>query len=154
MEYKICKATEKDKDQVVELGRKIVDVYERTHLGDEIVNGYLESGACDNDFINMFDDITVMKIDEKIIGLISCSENCIQGFLVDIPYWGTGAAQFLLNYAITNIFKQYDTITLECFENSPRANAFYKKMGFKNSGLVDGDGGRRIIYSKDITSKN
>lgn len=151
MTYCIRKASEIDKKSVLELGKKIVDVYERTHLGDEVVDGYINSGACENDFLNIYDSITLMFKGDNLVGLISTNSNEIQGFLVDIPYWGTGAAKYLLDYAEKNIFKEYDEITLECFENSPRANRFYIKNGFIKTGLKDGDGGRRIVYKKDLS---
>jgi N-acetylglutamate synthase-like GNAT family acetyltransferase len=150
MNYKIRKAQNQDLEKILELGRKIVDKYERTHLGDEVADCYINSGACDNDFRELYDNITLLTLDEDIIGLIICEKNEIQGFLVDIPYWGTGAAQVLLDYAIKNIFSDYDDITLECFVSSPRANAFYKKMGFLRQSVVDGDGGNRVVYNKSI----
>ena len=150
MEYIIRKATQEDLDSVLSLGRKIVDQYERTHLGDEMADSYINSGACDSDFIKIYDTITVILSKQEIIGLISCNENTIQGLLIDLPYLGTGAAQTLLDYAIKNLFNDYSKIELECFETSPRANAFYQKMDFQNKGFADGDGGMRIIYEKRI----
>ncbi len=150
MNYTIRKAEEKDKEQVLALGRKIVDKYERTHLGDDVVNEYIGSGSCDNDFLQVYDNITLLFDDEQLIGFIVTSENEIQGFLIDIPYWGIGAAQYLFNYAVKNIFKNHNEITLECFVNSPRANAFYKKMGFIPGEIVNGVGAERIVYSKKI----
>ena len=150
MNYKMRKAEKSDLDSVLKLGRKIVDVYERTHLGDEMADGYINSGACDEDFKKLYSNITLMTLEDKIIGLIVCDKNEIQGFLIDVPYWGTGAAQYLLDYAIKNIFSQYDEINLECFVTSPRANAFYQKMEFNQIKTVEGDGGNRIVYSKKL----
>ncbi len=150
MNCTIRKAEEQDKEQVLALGRKIVDQYERTHLGDAVVDEYIGSGSCDNDFLQVYGNITLLFDGEQLIGFIVTCENEIQGFLIDIPYWGTGAAQYLLDYAIKNIFKNYEEVTLECFVDSPRANAFYKKMGFTQGHIVDGVGAQRIVYSKKI----
>lgn len=149
MNYKIRKAEENDLEFILKLGRKIVDRYERTHLGDEIADSYIHSGASDDELKNLYDKITLIEMDEKIAGLIICEKNQILGFMVDIPYWGTGIAQILLEYAIQNIFSDYEEINLECFASSPRANAFYKKMGFKSEGLVGCDE-NMIFYSKKI----
>ena len=150
MNYRLRKANEDDKSKVLLLGKKIVDKYERTHLGDEMGDGYINSGACDADFLKMYENIHVLTLDDNIVGLTVFTKNEIQGFLVDIPYWGTGAAQYMLKIVFEIIRKEYDIITLECFETSPRANAFYTKMGFENKGIVEGDGGRRIVYAKNI----
>lgn len=148
MEYIIRKATPADKQKILVMGRNIVDKYERTHLGDTMVDGYINSGACDNDFLKNFDNTTVLELNNEIIGLIIWIDNVIQGFLIDFPYWGTGAAQHLINTTINSKFKEFNEVTLECFETSPRANAFYKKMGFKKDGLIKDDMANRIIYKK------
>ena len=36
---------------------------------------------------------------------------------------------------------------------SPRTNAVYKKIGFENQGIINGDGGQRVAYIKKITHK-
>lgn len=150
MNYVIRKAAEADKEAVLALGRKTVDEYERTHLGDEVADGYINSGACDGDFIKIYDNITVMLENDVIIGLIACEKNEIQGFLMDSLYWGKGTAQTLLDHAENELFRGYEEITLECFESSPRANAFYRKTGFIANNIVDGDGGRRVVYTKSL----
>ncbi len=146
----IRKAKDTDKAAVLALGHKIVDIYERTHLGDEITNEYLGSGACDRDLSAIYNNATVILEGNEIIGFIYCDKNEIQGLSVDIPYWGKGIAQKLIAYATQNIFKDYDEIQLECFVTSPRGNRFYQKMGFINCGIIDGDGGNRILYKRKI----
>ncbi len=151
MSYDIRKATEADKAAVLELGRKIVDVYERTHLGNVMADGYIESGACDSDLSKIFDNATVILEGETVIGFLFTHENEIQGLSVDVPYWGKGIAQKLIAYASQNLFAGYDEIQLECFVTSPRANRFYQKMGFVCSGIVEGDGGDRNLYKRKIS---
>lgn len=148
MNYKIRKAISTDMETILKIGRNMVDKYERTHLGDEMANGYIESGGCDSDFRKYFDDTAVLLLNEKIIGLIIWVENVIQGFLIDIPYWGTGAAQYLLNETMNEKFNIYDKITLECFETSPRANSYYQKVGFMKAGYIEDEMANRIIYKK------
>ncbi len=150
MSYTIRKATASDKDAVLALGRKIVDVYERTHLGDEIADNYLSSGACDRDLSAQYDNATIALDGEAIIAFLYCEKNEISGLSVDTPYWGKGIAQMLISHATQNFFADCDEIQLECFVTSPRANKFYQKMGFQNCGIVDGDGGRRVLYKRKI----
>ncbi len=148
MKYSIRQAEQVDQDTILALGRKIVDKYERTHLGDDIVDSYLRSGACDKDFIRRYNRINLLTLDGEIVGLIIIKKNEIQGFLVDIPYWGSGAAQYLLSYAENTIFQEFNEVYVECFVNSLRANGFYQKMGYKKSGITNGKGGIRAIYKK------
>ncbi len=151
MSYTIRKANETDKPSILTLGRKIVDVYERTHLGDEIANAYLNSGACDKDLLAIYDNATVVLDGDILIGFLFAEKNEIQGFAVDVPYWGKGVAQKLIAYASQNLFKSYHEIQLQCFVNSPRANRFYQKMGFQNCGIVKGEGGHRVLYKRKIS---
>ncbi len=149
-QYSIKKATEKEKYSLIELGCKIVDVYERTHLGDDVTDGYLYSGACDRDLASLYGNASVILDGETLLGFIFIHENEIQGLAVDVPYWGKGIAQLLVAYAEGHISQHHSEVVLECFEGSPRANRFYLKMGFTPRGLVDGDGGRRILYKKAL----
>ncbi len=151
MSYTIRKATDADKTAVLALGRKIVDVYERTHLGDEMADEYINSGACDRDLSAIYDNATIILDSETVIGFLFTHENEIQGLSVDVPYWGKGIAQKLIAYATQNLFKGYEDIQLECFVTSPRANRFYQKMGFVSCGVVDGDGGNRNLYKRKIS---
>ncbi len=153
MSYTIRKATANDKSAVIALGRKIVDVYERTHLGDEMANEYIGSGACDRDLSAIYGNATIILDGETVIGFLFTHENEIQGLSVDVPYWGKGIAQKLIAHASQNLFKDYEEIQLECFVTSPRANKFYQKMGFVNSGIVEGDGGSRNLYKRKISGE-
>lgn len=153
MNLKIRKVNELDKISVLALGRKTVDIYERTHLGDEIADGYINSGSCDNDLCSIYNNASVAVLDDEIIGFIFIKDNEIQGLSVDTSYWGKGVAQKLIAYAFNIISENYDEIVLECFVTSPRANNFYKKMGFVNCGIVDGDGGNRVKYKRLIRSE-
>lgn len=74
----------------------------------------------------------------------------IKGLFIDIPYWGTGAGIYLVEETLKEKRKQYDCIKLECFESSPRANAFYKKLGFKAVGKTNDTMPTRIIYELNL----
>ncbi len=153
MSYTIRKATDFDKAAVLALGRNTVDVYERTHLGDEMADNYIHSGACDRALSAIYDNATVILDDDRVIGFLFTHENEIQGLSVDPLYWGKGIAQKLVAYASQHLFKGYDQIQLECFVTSPRANRFYQKMGFVNCGVVEGEGGNRTLYKRNIAGK-
>ncbi len=68
MSYTIRKATTRDKAAVLALGRKIVDVYERIHLGDEMADQYIGSGTCDSDLSKIYDNATIILDNDTLIG--------------------------------------------------------------------------------------
>jgi len=146
--YKIRKATEEDLDVILPMGRKIVDEYERTHLGNEMADGFINSGMCDQIYRESLENTTVLTDKKKITGLIIIVENTIQGFLINKTYWGTGAAQYLMSKTLNKMAKKYEEVSLECFESSPRANSYYRKMGWEKTEVKDTDNGRMVLYKR------
>lgn len=61
---------------------------------------YINSGACDNDFRELYDNITLLTLDEYIIGLIICEKNEIQGFLRQSVVDGDGGNRIVYNKSI------------------------------------------------------
>lgn len=146
--YIIRKATEKDLDIILSMGRKIVDEYERTHLGDEMADGFINSGMCDQIYRDSLQNTSVLIDEKQIIGLIITVENTVQGFLINKKHWGTGAAQYLMSETLKTMAKKYNEVSLDCFESSPRANSYYKKDGWKKTEVKDTDSGRMVVYKK------
>lgn len=146
--YTIRKATEKDLDIILPMGRKIVDEYERTHLGDEMADGFINSGMCDQIYRDSLPNTSVLIDEKKIIGLIITVENTVQGFLINKTHWGTGAAQYLMSETLKAMAKTYNEVSLECFESSPRANSYYRKIGWEKTEVKDTDSGRMVVYKQ------
>lgn len=149
MDYTIRKANESDKSVLTEIARRVTDKCSRKFLDDEIVDEYINSGACDEDIIKDIENTQVLIKEEKIIGLIIWNENILQGLIIDIPYFGTGAAQYLVENTMKDRLENFGEVTLECFENNSRANAFYKKTGWTQVGKIKDDitKGYRLVYT-------
>lgn len=155
MQFKIRKAIPGDLPVILKLGRKNVDQYERTHLGDEMADKFINSGACDQSFIDNLQNTTVIEYNGEIIGLIIFSKNIIDGFLIDSAFWGTGAAQYLMEDTLDKLFNIYDYVTLQAFASSPRANAFYLKTGWilEETKEIDGTMFNNYKYLSNVTTK-
>ncbi len=147
---KIRKTKEEDKSQILELARKNVDSYERTHLGDETVNEYLKGNTLEEDLMKYFESGAVALENEEIIGFLFTNKNEITGLALDSEHWGKGIAQRLIAFATGEFFNEEEEIQLECFITSPRANRFYRKMGFELAGIADGSGGARAVYKRRL----
>lgn len=148
MNYMIRKATKDDLEHIIRLGNKSLDEYERTHLGDEMVDSYIKSGKSSIELIENIDNTNVLIYDDTIIGFICWKEDNLTGFVIDSSHWGTGAAQHFLNSMLSEKLRLYKEVSLECFESSPRANSFYKKMGWVNVDTISDESANRVIYKK------
>ncbi|MEG0238103.1 MAG: GNAT family protein [Clostridium sp.] len=81
----------------------------------------------------------------KVIGGCSINEssiknrNCVIGIMIgDKNYWGKGYGFDALSILIKFIFEEcnMEKIKLSVFELNPRAKACYKKLGFKEEGIL------------------
>lgn len=81
MDYIIREVEEKDVSNVLKAGLNIVDQYERTHLGDEVADGYINSGACESDYLAQVEDMLLLEKEDNLIGIIIWKENGNQRFI-------------------------------------------------------------------------
>ena len=125
--YVIRPATVKDAENIIKLSRYVTDKYTRFFLGDRIVDWYINSGTCDEDIRKDVKNTTLLLLDDKIIGIMIWHENQLVGFMIDICYHGTGAAQYFCNQIIPKKLNLYNELHLECFDKNYRGIAFYKK---------------------------
>lgn len=151
--YQVRKAEPSDEPEILRIARNVTDKFTRTYLGDEAVEWYINSGSCDKDMRDGMENMTVLLLDNHIIGMTIWLDNLMHLLLIDLPYHGTGAAQYLCNAVIPQKLEKYQTIKLECFDKNERGNAFYQKTGWQEYGREPDEmtGGNRILYQK--TSK-
>lgn len=147
-DYKIRNATFADETEILEMARNVTDVCSRAYLGDETVDRYINSGSCDSDMKKNISNMILLTIKNKIIGLMIWHSNQMFGFMIDIPYHGTGAAQYFCNKIIPEKFNEFDELVLECFDNNARGINFYKKMGWiEYDRIKDAEiNGSRILF--------
>lgn len=146
--YTVRKAATSDEETILEIARRVTDKFARKYLGDEAVDWYLNSGSCDKDMREGMKNMVVLLQDEKVIGMMIWLDNLMHLLMIDLPYLGTGAAQYFCNHIIPEKLEYYKEIKLECFDKNDRANAFYCKTGWKEYDRIKDEmtGGNRILY--------
>ncbi|MDA9470035.1 GNAT family N-acetyltransferase [Enterococcus sp. 5H] len=72
-------------------------------------------------------DLYIYLKDEKIIGFAGLIDNYLAGIFVESNFRNQGIGQKLL----TNIKKNYQTLTLSVYQKNQKAYRFYLKQGFK-----------------------
>ena len=135
--YIVRPATMQDEESIIKLSRHVANNYTRSYLGGQIVDWYIDSRNCDEDIKKEIKNTTLLLLDEKIIGIMIWNENEMRGFMIDIRYHGTGAAQFFCNQIIPEKLNVYNELYLECFDKNHRGIAFYKKTGWVEYGQIE-----------------
>lgn len=148
--YRIRKATLADEKDILKIARVVTDKFSRSYLGDDAVNWYINSGSCDNDMKNDITNMLLLTINEKIIGMMIWHDALMHFLMIDIPYHGTGAAQYFCDKVIPEKLEEFNEVHLECFDKNQRGNAFYKKTGWVEYDRIKDKmtGGNRILYKK------
>ena len=73
---------------------------------------------------------SVYEHEGKVVGIISSSEDCIEGLFVLPDFWNRGIGTELLNYATAG----KDEVFLQVYADNKRAINFYRKNGFEITG--------------------
>ncbi len=148
MGYITRKANLDDKGEILRIARDVTDKFSRQYLGNEAVDWYINSGSCDNDMVNDIPNMDLLLKDDKIIGMMIWHNELMHFLMIDLPYHGTGAAQYFCNQIIPNKLEKYSQLKLECFDANERGNAFYIKNGWTEYDRITDEmtGGYRILY--------
>jgi RimJ/RimL family protein N-acetyltransferase len=132
MKWSVRKAENHDVGILVSMARRVADTYNREFLGDEVIDEFINSGACDKEVLDNLEKMYVLLYEDRIIGYCVLHDNWVKAFLIDIEYHGTGAAKYFLTELTQKMSGQYESLHLECFEPNARAIAFYEKFGWKH----------------------
>ena len=73
---------------------------------------------------------SVYEHEGKVVGVVSSSEDCIEGLFVLPEFWNKGIGTELLNSATDG----KDEIFLQVYADNERALKFYRKNGFEITG--------------------
>ncbi len=149
-QYKIRQAEPTDEQDILRIAREVTDKVTRLYLGDEAVDWYMDSGTCDADMRNDIPNMLLLLQDETIIGMMIWHESLMHFLMIDLPYHGTGAAQYFCDQILPDKLKQYGSVSLECFDKNERGNAFYIKSGWVEHERIPDEmtGGNRIVYKR------
>ncbi len=79
-------------------------------------------------------DVTVARLDGRVVGFIARQDNDIQALYVDGSARGQGVGKALLDHAKTQVEK----IGLWTFQANTGAQRFYRREGFREERRTDG----------------
>lgn len=128
---KLRKGKNRELDQVVALAKRTFNKSYRPFLGDHNIDWYINSGEYKREIAKQFNDLYVLDIDGTIAGFIIYFEDFIHLMMVDEEQHRGGLGTFMLNEVEKELFKTYDTITLQSFYGNKAATSFYEKNGWK-----------------------
>jgi GNAT superfamily N-acetyltransferase len=123
-------AVESDVDALIALTRATLDATHRAFLGDAAVDNFITGGACDRYLADEVGRCTVMLLDGQLIGYTVWKRNLIDTIMVDHRRHRQGLGGQLLEYSEQALFRIYDELALESFEDNAQANNFYRKHGW------------------------
>lgn len=93
-------------------------------------------------------DVWVYNIDGNVHGFIGLINEYIAGIFVDKNYRSKGIGTQLVNF----VKEKYDTLSLNVYQENPRAVAFYQSKGFAVlSEGIDEDTSKKEYHLKDYT---
>ena len=146
----IRKAVISDVSHLIALSRRTISASYRSFLGDEAVDAFIGSGAADRYVEENVGRYLVILRDEKVVGYAVWQDNLIDLMMIDQAAHRRGIGTLLLRQVEAVLFGRYDELVLESFEGNQRANAFYRKNGWRelSSRFDEESGGRKIIFGK------
>ncbi len=152
MNTQIRKATKSDIKVLKDLSKKTINANYRTFLGDEPVAAFIDSGAVDQYVDENIESCSVILSDGNVAGYAVTKDNLIDLMMIDDDFHRRGLGTKILEYCEEMLFKNYDELILESFEENHKANNFYKKNGWietkrrfdKSSGV------NKVVFCKKL----
>ena len=111
----------------------ITDIYE---LANSTVNLPVPADHFKKDAVNYASETiylcenAVYELDGRVVGIISVSQDHIEGLFVHPEFFNKGVGQSLLSYFLN----KKNWLQLQVYENNLKALNFYRKNGFKITG--------------------
>jgi ribosomal protein S18 acetylase RimI-like enzyme len=137
---------------LIELSRKTISASYRPFLGDQAVDGFLDSGAADRYVQENLNCCRVLVRDGRIVGYAVCKANMIDLLMIDQACHRQGLGTELLRQVEEILGRRYHELTLESFEVNDPANAFYRKNGWQEVSRYFDESSRvrKIVFQKLI----
>lgn len=150
MKIEIRCAEKVDIETLKAISRRTISANYRSFLGDEAIDGFIESGAADQIVEDSIHHAFVILAEGYLVGFCVCQENLIDLLMIDHASHRKGLGTQLLNHCEQRLFKTYDELKLESFEPNNKANSFYKKNGWIEREIYfDNDTGvNKILFTK------
>lgn len=152
MNTQIRKATKSDIKVLKDLSKKTINANYRTFLGDEPVDAFIDSGAVDKYVDENIESCSVILSDGNVAGYAVTKDNLIDLMMIDDDFHRRGLGTKILEYCEEMLFKNYDELILESFEENHKANNFYKKNGWTETKrrFDKSSGVNKVVFCKKL----
>ncbi len=152
MNTQIRKATKSDIEVLKDLSKKTINANYRPFLGDEPVAAFVDSGAVDQYVDENIESCSVILSEGNVAGYAVTKDNLIDLMMIDDDFHRHGLGTKLLEYCEEMLFKNYDELILESFEENHKANDFYKKNGWTETKrrFDKSSGVNKVIFCKKL----
>lgn len=128
---KIRQANLSDASSLKALSRHAITACYTGFMGEEMVDGYLSSGASDDEVDKHINNIFVAVDDSEVImGYVVVLDDLVHIMMVSPEQQRKGIGARLLSFAETKIHNDNLKPTLETFETNTQAMNFYLKNGW------------------------
>jgi ribosomal protein S18 acetylase RimI-like enzyme len=150
MNMLIRKALTADMSVLIDLSRRTINASYRPFLGDETVDGFLDSGAADRYVQDNIDHCSIAVRDGQVVGYAVCRDNLIDLMMIDPGCHRQGLGSELLRRIEETLAHSYEELRLESFEANQPASAFYHKNGWREvRRYFDKDSGvNKVVFQK------
>ncbi len=127
---KIRAAKAADITVLAELSHRTVLTKYPDVIGQEVVQGYVDSGAVPSYYKERLEHVHVALLEGRIVGCYARKEDALDLMMVDVDFHRLGIGHALLAHAETQLFESFETIFLDSFSKNEQAVRFYKKHGW------------------------
>jgi len=150
MDARVREAWPSDGDALIALSRGTISASYRTFLGDDAVTAFVDSGAVERYVEENLARCSVILADGKVVGYAVCKGNRIDLMMIDRDHQRRGLGTELLAHCESMLFRGFDELLLESFEDNQPANGFYRKHGWVEADRYfdSGSGVRKIVFRK------
>ncbi len=149
MDVRFRKAVDGDLQGMQGIATHTIDMNYRSFFDDEAVDWFI-SGPSDEYLRENVGGATVVLADGSIVGFAVCKGDLIDLLIINHESHRRGLGSALLAHCEAQLFRRYDSITLQSFEGNSKANGFYRKHGWVRTGAVPDtmSGARKWILEK------
>lgn len=135
------------------LAREVIEVRYTPFLGEEMVAGYINSGAADAEIAKHQAHLSVAELDGALLGLVVCFEDLVHLLMTRLDQQRGGVGTALLRWSEQQIAARgYHCGRLETFTDNAQARRFYRKNGWFEVGFgaVEGAGVPLVFLEKTL----
>lgn len=135
------------------IARRTISASYRSFLGDQSVDGFIESGEPDRYVEDRIQDCTVISLEGGPAGFCVCKDGLVDLMIIDHALRRNGLGTHLLKHCEAKMFERFDELMLKSFEPNDAANAFYRKNGWKEGTIAfdSHSGVNMITFFKRMT---